>query len=249
MPFHPHRRGWTCPSPSRTRTGLWYGFAARARILIVNTKSHRRSQSGLAGSKDLVDPRGEREDWHRQAAFWNHGHPRSMPLCRLGRGEGGEAVFQGSEIQRACKFSRATSSVAHGSRPRARLHWALTDTDDAMGEVDAGSPVAIVYPDRGAPDALGTLYIPNTLADHQGLASPEGSLCAGRLSPSARRSRRLWPGGPIAAQIPLLCSTKIPGAGRDARRRSTPWPSTSRRRPSSGTRLPHSLLPNSHQSD
>ena len=39
----------------------------------------------------------------------------------------------------------------------------LTDTDDAMGEIDAGSPVTIIYPDR-EPGGVGTLFIPNTLA-------------------------------------------------------------------------------------
>ena len=29
-----------------------------------------------------------------------------------------------------------------------QIAFGLTDTDDAMGEIDAGSPVAIVYPDR-----------------------------------------------------------------------------------------------------
>ncbi len=39
----------------------------------------------------------------------------------------------------------------------------MTDTDDAIGELEAGSPVAIGYPDC-APDEMGTLFIPNTLA-------------------------------------------------------------------------------------
>jgi iron(III) transport system substrate-binding protein len=41
--------------------------------------------------------------------------------------------------------------------------FGLTDTDDAIIEVEKGSPVTIVYPDRGE-DELGTLFIPNTLA-------------------------------------------------------------------------------------
>ena len=44
-----------------------------------------------------------------------------------------------------------------------QIAFGMTDTDDAMGEVEAGSPVAIIYPDRGKSD-LGTLFIPNTLA-------------------------------------------------------------------------------------
>ncbi len=42
----------------------------------------------------------------------------------------------------------------------------LTDTDDAFGEIDAGKPVTIVYPDAdAAPDSQhGVLFIPNTVA-------------------------------------------------------------------------------------
>ena len=53
-----------------------------------------------------------------------------------------------------------------------KLAFGLTDTDDAMGEIDAGSPVAIVYPDR-EPDGLGTLFIPNVLALIKGSPHPD----------------------------------------------------------------------------
>src|SRR4029453_7354201 len=55
-----------------------------------------------------------------------------------------------------------------------QIAFGLTDTDDAMGEVEAGSPVAIVYPDR-KPDELGTLFIPNTLAIIKGAPHPEAA--------------------------------------------------------------------------
>ena len=45
---------------------------------------------------------------------------------------------------------------------RGELVFGLTDTDDAMLEIDRGSPVAIVYPDQGD-SQIGTLLIPNTL--------------------------------------------------------------------------------------
>ena len=48
-------------------------------------------------------------------------------------------------------------SVAGG-----QLAFGLTDTDDAIIELEKGMPVAIIYPDRAA-DQMGTLFIPNTL--------------------------------------------------------------------------------------
>ncbi len=44
-----------------------------------------------------------------------------------------------------------------------QVAFGLTDTDDALIEIDNGLPVAIVFPDQ-EPGELGTLLIPNTLA-------------------------------------------------------------------------------------
>ena len=75
-----------------------------------------------------------------------------------------------------------------------------------MGEIDAGSPVAIVYPDR-EPDGLGTLFIPNTLAIIKG--SPHHkeaeALADHLLSPEVEAALARGP----SAQIPLLKSTNV----------------------------------------
>jgi iron(III) transport system substrate-binding protein len=75
-----------------------------------------------------------------------------------------------------------------------------------MGEIDAGSPVAIIYPDR-QPDAVGTLFIPNTLAiikgsPHQAEAK---ALADHLLSPEVEAGLARGP----SAQIPLLKSTTV----------------------------------------
>ncbi len=46
---------------------------------------------------------------------------------------------------------------------RGQLAWGLTDTDDAIIEVEKGHPVAIVYPDQSE-DQMGTLFLPNTVS-------------------------------------------------------------------------------------
>ena len=53
----------------------------------------------------------------------------------------------------------------------------ITDTDDAIGEVSAGKPVAIIFPDRDAPKdrKMGTLFIPNTVAIIRGGPNPAGA--------------------------------------------------------------------------
>ena len=45
---------------------------------------------------------------------------------------------------------------------RGKFAFGLTDTDDAIIEMEQGNPVAIVFPDQGD-DQPGTLLIPNTL--------------------------------------------------------------------------------------
>ena len=87
-----------------------------------------------------------------------------------------------------------------------QIAFGLTDTDDAMGEVEAGSPVAIVYPDR-KPDELGTLFIPNTLAIIKGAPHPEAAqaLADHLLSPEVEAALANGP----SAQIPLLKSTEV----------------------------------------
>jgi iron(III) transport system substrate-binding protein len=61
---------------------------------------------------------------------------------------------------------------------RGQFAVGMTDTDDAIAEVKAGRPVAIVFPDRdGRKDhpRMGTLYIPNTVAVIRGGPNPAGA--------------------------------------------------------------------------
>jgi iron(III) transport system substrate-binding protein len=88
-----------------------------------------------------------------------------------------------------------------------RLALGLTDTDDALIEVEKGMPVAIVYPDQGA-DELGTLLIPNTLAIVRGCPHPAAArrLVDFLLSPEVEA--HLAAGQ--SAQIPLYPGTSAP---------------------------------------
>jgi iron(III) transport system substrate-binding protein len=70
------------------------------------------------------------------------------------------------------------SWVAQGHTPRGDpAVVGLTDTDDALGEIKSGRPVAMIFPDRDRPrgDPLGTLFIPNSLGILKGCPNPEGA--------------------------------------------------------------------------
>ncbi len=79
-------------------------------------------------------------------------------------------------------------SVAAG-----QLAFGLTDTDDAIEEVENGRPVAIVYPDQGE-GQIGTLVIPNTLAIIKGSPNPEAARRLVRLPALAGRGGEAGPG-------------------------------------------------------
>lgn len=139
-------------------SGHWFGFAARARILIVNTdlmpeeKDRPDSFADLAdtrfaGKCTLARPLFGTSATHAAVMFDSLGETKATELYR---GIAKNAVVQGGNKQVAQK-------VAAGE-----FLFGLTDTDDSLIEIDAGSPVAIVFPDQ-ADDEGGALLIPNTL--------------------------------------------------------------------------------------
>jgi len=88
-----------------------------------------------------------------------------------------------------------------------QIAFGLTDTDDAIIELERGGPVAIVYPDR-QPEELGTLFIPNTLAIMTGAPHLERAkkLVDFLLSPA---SEEMLARG-ASAQIPLNSKSPAP---------------------------------------
>ena len=122
------------------------------------------------------------------------------------------------------------------------MAFGLTDTDDAMGEVDAGSPVAIVYPDR-EPGQLGTLFIPNTLAMIKGAPHPDTARSAGRSNSQSRCGR--GPGRRSERSDSLAHNHAKGGQGGDPGARSMRWRLISRQPQASGTEppiVPHELF-------
>ena len=91
---------------------------------------------------------------------------------------------------------------------RGQLAFGLTDTDDAIIEVEQGQPVDIIFPDQDEA-GLGTLFIPNTVAIIRGGPHEQNArqLIDYLLSPEVEQ--RLAEGR--SAQIPLNRTvTKIP---------------------------------------
>jgi iron(III) transport system substrate-binding protein len=201
VPYHPDAAA-DVPEAFKDKSGLWYGFAARARILIVNTNlvgSNDRPQ----GIQDLLDPKWKGRVGIAKPLFGTTATQAACLFATWGE-ERGRQFFKDLKSNGVQVFSgNKQVATATGS---GQIAIGLTDTDDAMGEVDAGSPVAILYPDQGR-GGLGTLFIPNTLAIIKGAPHQQEAeaLANHLLNPAVEETLARGP----SAQIPLLRSTKI----------------------------------------
>lgn len=201
-PFRPTAAA-DLPETFRAKDGTWYGFAARARILLVNTKVVAEPDRPR-GIRDLVDPKWKGKIGIAKPLFGTTATQAACLFAVWGP-ERARVYFKdlkSNGVQVLSGNKQVATAVGSG-----QLAFGLTDTDDAMGEVAAGSPVTIVYPDR-QPGELGTLFIPNTLAIIKGGPHPDAAMrLADRiLSPEVEAALA---GGP-SAQIPLLRSTTAP---------------------------------------
>jgi iron(III) transport system substrate-binding protein len=201
-PFHPAHAA-DLPETFKAKDGTWYGFAARARILIVNTKLVPEADRPREIA-DLLDPR-----WKGKIAIAKplFGTTATQAACLFAVwGDEKTARFfrdlKTNGVQVLSGNKQVATAVGSG-----QAAFGLTDTDDAMGEVEAGSSVAIVYPDR-EPGQLGTLFIPNTLALIKGSPHAEAAakLADYLLSPEVEAALSNGP----SAQIPMLKSTSAP---------------------------------------
>jgi iron(III) transport system substrate-binding protein len=189
------------PEMYRAADGAWHGFAARARILIVNTKLvpesewpksiHDLTDAKWKGKIGIARPIAGTTATHVASLFAVLGDEKAKEFFRSLKANDIQILGGNKQVAQAC----AGGQIAFG----------LTDTDDAIVEVERAASVTIIYPDR-QPDQLGTLFIPNTLAIIKGCPHPERArrLVDYLLSPAVEEKLALGP----SAQIPLNSSVK-----------------------------------------
>lgn len=187
------------PSEYRSAEGDWRGFAARARVLIVNTNliSEARWPDSI---QDLTDPQ-----WYDQCGIAKplFGTTATHAACLFNAwGEKrAQEFFIG--VKNNCRILSGNKGVAQ-KVAAGQLAFGLTDTDDAMIELEAGQPVTIIYPDQpkteGA-ETLGTLFIPNTIALIKDSPNPIAGHALAEFLLTSKVECRLVIGP--SAQIPL----------------------------------------------
>ena len=147
------------PAEWKDAANHWTGFAARARILIVNTNK-TPAEKFPRSYKDLVDPARKGE-----AAFAKPvAGTTSTHFCVLHEllGAGAAKAWFDAAVANGCGILAGNGPVMREVR-EGRYAWGFTDTDDFhVAELDK-YPVKAVYPDQGDGE-LGCLVIPNTIA-------------------------------------------------------------------------------------
>ena len=184
------------PESMKDADGTWFGFAARARVLIVNTTLVH--ENDLPRSMyDLVDPKWAGRIGIAKPVAGTAATHAACLFQRLGN-DAAQRYFRdllANDVQIESGNKSCAERVGSGT-----LALAWTDTDDAVVEIDSGSPVVIVYPDIG-PDKVGTLFIPNTLAAVRNSPHPAEAVSLIDFLLSAEIETRLARGS--SAQIPL----------------------------------------------
>ncbi len=190
------------PPQFRAADGSWYGFAARARILIVNTEKLRREEFPRS-IRDLADPRWRGAAGMAKPLFGTTATHAACLFAHWGEAKAKEFFrrVKRNQVRILAGNRHVAEEVAAG-----RLLWGMTDTDDAHLALRAGHPVAVVFPDQ-EPDGLGTLLIPNTVCVLRGAPHPEAArrLVRFLLSPPVEEHLARGP----SAQIPLNAQVKV----------------------------------------
>jgi iron(III) transport system substrate-binding protein len=188
--------GAAFPEMYRSPAGTWHGFAGRARVLVVNTNLVNESERPRS-ILDMADPK-----WKGKVGIARPiaGTTATHVACLFAAwGDDKAKEFLRSLRANNVRILGGNKQVALATA-RGEIAFGLTDTDDAIIEIDRAQPVAIVYPDREA-DQLGTLFIPNTVAIIKGGPNPAAArkLIDYLLTPEVESKLALCP----SAQIPL----------------------------------------------
>ncbi len=200
---------------------LWVGFAARARVLLVNTDEVPAAETPTS-LLDLTSPR-----WRGQVAIANPLYgTTTMHVGALAVAWGDQRL---EDYLDALKANGVRVASSNGEVKRlvvaGEVAVGLTDTDDAHEALESHAHVRVVYPDQDARPAgpgakpappLGTLVMPTAAVLLRGAPHPEAARALIDCLVSADTERRL---AVKAAHMPLLPGVPLPKAVQASVRR------------------------------
>ncbi len=181
----------------------WFGLAARARVFIVNTDLLTDSSQYPSSINALTDPHWAGKACIAKPLFGTTATHFAVLYQIWGKDQFQTFVSQlpTNHVAVVSGNRQVAADVAAG-----KYAFGLTDTDDYNLEAEAGSPVAMVFPDQD-PKLMGTLLIPNTVAVIKGTKNRENAikLIQYALSGTVETSLATGP----SAQFPLDTRLKI----------------------------------------
>ncbi|XZE53312.1 extracellular solute-binding protein [Planctomycetaceae bacterium SH139] len=185
--------GWPVIAGDKT----WCGFAARARVLVVNTNLLPDKSQWPQSVMELADPKWQDQCAIAKPLFGTTATHAAVLDTIMGREKSTEFFQQVAANARVLSGNKQVAqNVALG-----QAAWGVTDTDDAIIEVEAGLPIAIVFPDQ-QPAQLGALRIPNTVAILKNSPNPLAARLLADYLVSAKTEDRLAMSD--SAQIPMF---------------------------------------------
>jgi iron(III) transport system substrate-binding protein len=239
------------PKGCRSSDGTWVGFAARARVLLVNRDKLPKQEEWPKSVLELANA-----GWKHRCGMANPVYgttathmtvlatsPQDVQAINASQGNGSvHPVVQGPGSWNWENWLTSVASnavVLAGNKQvaiavsRGELDWGLTDTDDAVVEIESGHPVAIVFPDQFA-GGFGTLLIPNTVAIVKDGPNPVAANALadyliterveGRLTMGNSAQFPLWPNA--SEQPRLLKDRSVRWANVDFEKTAESWPKT-----------------------
>ena len=154
------------PSQFKDKDYYWTGFAARARVLIYNTKMLK--ETGLPKSIfELTEPKWKGKVALAYPLFGTTATHIAALYAILGQ-EKAEEYLKALNANKVVIVDG--NSVARDMVVKGKLPLAFTDTDDANVAIQSGKPVKMIYPDS---NGIGTLLILNTVALIKGCPHPD----------------------------------------------------------------------------
>ncbi len=188
------------PAAFKDPQGYWTGFAARARVLIVNRAASVEPASVMA----YGDPR-----WRGKAVIAN-------PLFGTTTAQiAALAVLWGDERLRGFMQELRNNDVkvspSNGDSAdlvaRGEFVFSLVDSDDVVNRLRQHEPVNMIYPDQG-PDDIGCLIVPNAAVLIAGAPHPDAARKLIDYLLSKETERKLAASN--AAQLPLHDGVEAP---------------------------------------
>lgn len=191
-------------------------FGYRARVLVVNTRLVPEAERP-ASFFDLADPRWQGKAAMAKPLFGTTATHAACLFAHLGPERATDFFrrLKANDVRVVPGNKQVAVGVAEG-----RFAVGVTDSDDAVLEVLAGKPVAVVFPDQGE-NGPGTLFLPNTVAVVTGGPNPGGASVLVLRLVSPETTRRLAEGGGYQFPHDQAVPVEIPAAlqpGLTARR-------------------------------